>query len=137
MKSKFFDFSNQNALTGTLISLFMLYGLRLVKRYSGFLKRIMQFCIVLAAVMWAGFFRVEFGLCMVLLTSVFYIFYEKNVLKTVLGAIISLMYITGPLSFYGIWCYNGARRDKIPKYVFYIAYPLMLLALGIIKDVMI
>jgi len=137
MKSKFFDFSNQNALTGTLISLFMLYGLRLVKRYSGFLKGIMQFCIVLAAVMWTGFFRVEFGLCMVLLTAVFYIFYEKNVLKTVLGAIISLMYVTGPLSFYGIWCYNGTRTDKIPKYVFYISYPFMLLALWIIKDVMI
>lgn len=115
----------------------MLYGLRLAKRYSGFLKGIMQFCIVLAAVMWAGFFRAEFGLCMVLLTAVFYIFYERNVLKTVLGAVISLMYVTGPISFYGIWCYNGVRRDKIPKYVFYIAYPIMLLVLGIIKDVMI
>lgn len=137
MKGQFFDFSNQNALTGTFISLFMLYGLRLVKCSKIFFKGIMQFCIVLAAVMWAGFFRAEFGFCMVLLTAVFYVFYERNVLKTILGALLSLMYVTGPISFYGIWCYNGARRDKIPKYVFYISYPLMLLALGIIKEVMI
>lgn len=137
MKGQIFDFSNQNALIGTFISLFMLYGLRLVKSSKVFFKGIVQFCIVLAAVMWAGFFRAEFGLCMVLLTAVFYIFYERNVLKTILGALLSLMYVTGPISFYGIWCYNGLRRDKIPKYVFYIAYPLMLLALGIIKEVMI
>lgn len=137
MKGQFFDFSNQNALIGTFISLFMLYGLRLVKSSKIFFKGIMQFCIVLAAVMWVGFFRAEFGLCMVLLTAVFYVFYERNVLKTILGALLSLMYVTGPISFYGIWCYNGVRRDKIPKYVFYIAYPLMLIALGIIKEVMI
>lgn len=137
MKGQIFDFSNQNALIGTFISLFMLYGLRLVKSSKVFFKGIVQFCIVLAAVMWAGFFRAEFGLCMVLLTAVFYVFYERNVLKTILGALLSLMYVTGPISFYGIWCYNGLRRDKIPKYVFYIAYPLMLLALGIIKEVMI
>lgn len=137
MEGRFFDFSSQNALVGTCISLFMLYGLRLVKSSSVFYKGMIQFCIVLAAIMWAGFFHAEFGLCMVLLTAVFYIFYERNVLKTVLGALISLMYVTGPISFYGIWCYNGVRRDKISKYIFYVCYPFMLLVLGIIKAVMI
>ena len=69
---------------------------------------------------------------MVLLTAVFYVFYTQNILKTVLGCIISLMYITGPLSFYGIWCYNGERKDRINKYVYYAFYPVHLLVLGVI-----
>lgn len=137
MEGRLFDLSGQNALVGTLISLLMLYGLRLVKSRNGFSGGILRFCIVLAAVVWAGLFRAEFGLCMVLLTAVFYIFYERNVLKTILGALISLLYVTGPISFYGIWCYNGVRRDKISKYVFYAGYPLMLLVLGMIKKGMV
>ena len=88
--------------------------------------------IVLAAVVWVSLFRAEYGLCMVLLTAVFYVFYTQNILKTVLGCIISLMYITGPLSFYGIWCYNGERKDRINKYVYYAFYPVHLLVLGVI-----
>ena len=78
------------------------------------------------------YFRAEYGLCMVLLVTVFYVFDTRNVLKTVLGCIISLMYVTGPIAFYGIWCYNGVRKDRINKYVYYAFYPLHLLVLGVI-----
>ena len=49
-----------------------------------------------------------------------------------MGCIISLMYVTGPIAFYGIWCYNGVRKDRINKYVYYAFYPLHLLVLGVI-----
>ena len=42
------------------------------------------------------------------------------------------MYVTGPIAFYGIWCYNGVRKDRINKYVYYAFYPLHLLVLGVI-----
>mgnify|MGYP000644649506 CR=1 FL=1 len=64
-------------------------------------------------------FRAEYGLCIVLLVFVFYVFETRNVLKTVLGCIISLMYVTGPIAFYGIWCCTGERKDYINKYVYY------------------
>lgn len=41
--------------------------------------------------------------------------------------------VTGPLAFYGIWCYNEVRTDRIPRYAYYLFYPLHLLALGLIS----
>ena len=49
-----------------------------------------------------------------------------------MGVVVSLLYVTGPLAFYGIYCYNGQRRNRIPKYVYYVFYPLHLLVLGLI-----
>lgn len=131
MSGKWIDMSTQNAMLGTGISLLMLKFLSLMKNAEKNAGRLVRLLIVLASVLWVSFLRVEYGLCMVLLTAVFYLFYAKNGWKTVLGIVISLMYVTGPLSFYGIWCYNGKRKDRIPKYVFYALYPVHLLVLGI------
>jgi hypothetical protein len=90
--------------------------------------------ILIAAIVWVSIFRAEYGLCIVLLVFVFYVFETKNVLKTVLGCIISLMYVTGPIAFYGIWCCTGERKDHINKYVYYAFYPLHLLVLGVIAN---
>ena len=129
---KIMDWSSQNAMVTMSICLIMLKCLDIFKDGSGFTGGLVRMLIVLAAVIWVSLFRAEYGLCMVLLAAVFYVFYTQNVLKTVLGCIISLMYITGPLSFYGIWCYNGERKDRINKYVYYAFYPLHLLVLGVI-----
>ena len=129
---KIMDWSSQNAMVTMSICLIMLKCLDIFKDDSGFTGGLVRMLIVLAAVIWVSLFRAEYGLCMVLLAAVFYVFYTQNVLKTVLGCIISLMYITGPLSFYGIWCYNGERKDRINKYVYYAFYPVHLLVLGVI-----
>lgn len=133
---KAWDLSSQNALITMSICLIMLKCMDIFKDTTGALGGIIKALIVLAAVVWVSLFRAEYGLCMVLLVAVFEVFYTKNVLKTVLGGLLSLMYVTGPLSFYGIWCYNGERKDRINKYVFYAFYPLHLLVLGIIANVL-
>lgn len=129
---KIFDLSSQNALVSMCICLIMLKCLEIFRETRGAAGIFIKILILVAAIVWVSLFRAEFGLCLVLLTAVFELFYTRNVLKTVLGAIISLMYITGPLSFYGLWCYTGERKDRINKYAFYIFYPLHLLVLGII-----
>ena len=129
---KIMDWSSQNAMVTMSICLIMLKCLDIFKDGSGFTGGLVRMLIVLAAVVWVSLFRAEYGLCTVLLTAVFYVFYTQNILKTVLGCIISLVYITGPLSFYGIWCYNGERKDRINKYVYYAFYPVHLLVLGVI-----
>ena len=101
---KIMDWSSQNAMVTMSICLIMLKCLDIFKDGSGFTGGLVRMLIVLAAVVWVSLFRAEYGLCMVLLTAVFYVFYTQNILKTVLGCIISLVYITGPLSFNGIWC---------------------------------
>lgn len=132
MGQKYVDFSSQNAMVTMVICLMMLYALSVLKEKNGFAAGMFRCLIVVAAVIWASLFRAEFGLCIVLLVAVFYIFYTKNVLKTILGVLISMLYVTGPISFYGLWCYNGKREDKFSKYIFYAFYPLHLLMLGVI-----
>lgn len=132
MSGKLFDISSQNAMFGTGISLLMLKCMELLKNAEKNAGRFVRILLVFASVLWVSFLRVEYGLCMVLLTAVFYLFYAKNGWKTVFGILISLMYVTGPLSFYGIWCYNGKRKDRIPKYAFYAFYPMQFLVLGMI-----
>lgn len=135
MTGKLWDFSSQNALVSMVICLMMLYYLRMVKDNLQIRGNLARLLIVTIAVFWAALFRAQYGLCMVLLTAVFYVFYSRNVLKTILGILVSLLYVTGPISFYGIWCYNEVRNDKYPKYMYYVFYPLHLAILGVIAGI--
>lgn len=135
MNGKIWDFSGQNGMLSMALCLMMVYFLDLIKNRTGFTGTLMRGAIVLAAVIWAAMLHLEYGLCLVLLTAIFYLLYTRNVLKTILGMIVSLLYVTGPVAFYGIWCYNGERKDKIPKYAYYVFYPLHLLVLVLIIKV--
>ncbi|MCC8066191.1 MAG: conjugal transfer protein TraX [Clostridiales bacterium] len=140
ISGKWMDWSSQNALVTMAVCLMMLYFLRMLGKRaedgSGRGSRIavvlLQLLLVLCAILWVTMLRGEFGLCMVLLTAVFYLLYDKKGLKLVLGALISLLYVSGPLAFYGIWCYTGERKERLPKYAYYVFYPLHLLVLGIV-----
>ena len=132
MSQRLSDFSRQNPLFAMTICLLMLYFLRMMENRKQFFYKVCQAVIVLCAVFCTQIFRIEYGLCLVLLAAVFYLFYTRNVLKTVLGVLISLLYVTAPLSFYGIWYYDETRKDILPKYVYYLFYPIHLLVLGLI-----
>lgn len=132
ISGKIWDFASQNALFSMTICLAMLYCLKIAREKVPAFSGVLQVLIVFGGIIWASFLHGEFGLCMILLTAIFYCFETRNVLKTVLGIIVSLLYVPGPLSFYGIWCYTGERKNKISKYVFYVFYPLHLLVLGLI-----
>lgn len=136
MSQRLFDFSSQSAMVSMTIALLMLYCLQMLKRQKGILGIFLQMIVVLCGVLWVTFLRTEYGLCIVLLAAIFYLLYARNGWKTLLGVLVSLMYVTGPLSFYGIWCYNGERKDKLPKYVYYIFYPLHLLILAVIARIL-
>lgn len=127
---KVWEPAGQNALCSMAVSLLMLYFLRmadLVKRPAGIFLKLL---IVSGGVFWVSLLRTEYGLSIVLLTAVFYLFYGRNGWKTALGVLISLLHVTGPLAFYGIWCYNEVRTNRIPKYAYYLFYPLHLLIAG-------
>ena len=127
---KFFDLSGQNALVSMLVSLLMLYFLRMVKERGGIAGAFFKALIVFCALAWVTVLRGAYGLCVVGLVAIFYLFYHRNGWKIFLGALVSLLYVTGPLAFYGVWCYDGLRKDSIPKYAYYWFYPVHLLVLG-------
>ncbi len=130
MSLKVWDLSSQNMLFSMAICLLMLYFLDRVKEKKGMIISILRVWIVICAVIWVTLIRAQYGFCIVLLTAVFYLFYKNYVLKTILGIIVSLLYVTGPLAFYGIWCYNEQYKDNRLKYVYYVFYPLHFLILG-------
>lgn len=135
---KFFDWSSQNAMVGLGISLLMLYFIKMFEDKKGLVYRLGELVIVFCAVGWAAILRARYGLCIVLLVAIFYIFRERGFIMTVLGIIASLLgivaealYVTCPIAFYLIWLYSGERKDKLPKYAYYIFYPVHLLVLGL------
>lgn len=127
---KSWDLRGQNALFSLAVSLLMLYFLRMLEEKRGIGGILARLLVVFCAVSWVTFLRAGYGLCVVLLAAVFYLFRESSGWKMALGIPVSLLYVTGPLAFYGIWCYDGERKDRIPKYVYYAFYPLHLLILA-------
>lgn len=126
MSGRIFDWDSQNLLFTLAIGLVMLYGLRLFAAGKG-----VKLLIVLAAVLWSVLMKTQFGLCMVLLIAVYYLLKEHKA-KLWVSGIISLMYITGPVSNFVLKRYNHQRGEQPNKYLFYILYPLHLLILGTI-----
>ena len=130
------NMSSQNPLFTLVISLIMLYALRMFSARKGIATRVVQAMIVLAAILWCTLLSTGFGLCTVLLTAVYYLAYEKNGVKVLLGCAISAMYVTGPLSGYALWNYTGQRGWNKNKYLFYAFYPIHLLVLGLAAHMM-
>ena len=122
-RGRWLDFSSQNALVTMVICLLLVYFLDMVRSHHMAMAPVLYLVLTLAGILWAAMFRAQYGLGMVLLTAVFYVFDLKNGVKTLLGVIVSLMYVTGPISFYGIWCYNGVRKDRLPKYAYFFLPP--------------
>ncbi len=132
MQQSFMDFSMQNAAFGVAVSLMMLYVLDLFREGKGAVAVLARICTVIGALVWVTLLRVQFGPSTVLLAAIFYLFYAHNVLKTLLGILVSLVHITGPLSFYAIWLYGEEQKHAEWNRWFYVFYPLHLLILGII-----
>ncbi|MDY4222721.1 MAG: TraX family protein [Candidatus Faecousia sp.] len=126
MSGRIFGWDSQNLLFTLAIGLVMLYGLRLFAAGKG-----VKLLIVLAAVLWSVLMKTQFGLCMVLLIAVYYLLKEHKA-KLWVSGIISLMYVTGPVSNFVLKRYNHQRGEQPNKYLFYILYPLHLLILGTI-----
>lgn len=126
ISGKLFDWTSQNMIFTLVISLVMLYGLRLFDA-----GKAVKLLIVLAALLWSALMKTQFGLCMVLLTAVYYLMKDHKA-KLWVGGAISLMYVTGPVSNFVLMRYNHQRGGKTSKYLFYLLYPLHLLILGMI-----
>lgn len=135
MNDTLWDLSSQNALFSLSICLVMLYGLRLLQERGGKLSKVLMVMVVIAALLWSSLFRCNFGLCLILLCAVYYLLYDRKGIRILMGCAVSTMYVTGPLSGYALWSYNGERGWNKNKYVFYAFYPLHLLILGIIARV--
>lgn len=137
MYGTWWSMQGQNAMFTYAICLVMLYGLGLLDRGPG-KHWLLKILLVAAAALWCMLLRCAFGLCTVLLAGIYYLWREQKGMRVLMGCAVSVMYVTAPLSGYAIWNYNGVR-GKITgrrKYIFYALYPLHLLILGLIVQMM-
>lgn len=136
MNDTLWTLASQNVLFTYAICLILLYGLRLFVGKKGARYRLIQIVMVIAAILWSSFLKCAFGLCSIMLTAVYYLFYDMKGVRLLVGCGVSAMYVTAPLSGYALWNYTGDRGWNKNKYVFYILYPLHLLILGLIAHFM-
>lgn len=129
---KAWSFDSQNVMVTYLICLVMLYGLSLFEGQRGGRFWVLRILITLASVLWVLLLRGQFGLVTVILVALYYLMYDNKGTRLVIGAAVSITYVTAPLSTYALWKFNGERGERYPKYLYYIIYPAHLLILGAI-----
>ena len=122
---KIISFDSQNSMFALVVGLILLYGIRMVQ--SDNRKHILLCaCILIAAIIWCYFLRVEFGVFTILAIFVYYILRESHGWRIFAGVIAGLPMVTGILAVYPLFIYSGKRGSDYNKYIFYLIYPLSL-----------
>lgn len=138
-----------NPVFGLLLALILLYFFR---KYSGkTLKRVLlKGFLWLMAFVWSNMLHIEYGMAVVLLVPIIYFLRNKRMLMIFAGCIAMTLcgfldmpagtssyirtasYIaSAPVGFLILHFYNG-ERGEANRYVNYLAYPVMLLAIGLL-----
>ena len=129
---RLFDFSQQNPVFGVLIGLAMLGLISKLDSFDGVERGIGSILLVLCGAFWVVLLQVEYGIQTVVLAAVFYCFREKLVWKILLGVLCSVFSPLGPMAICLLPYYSGQKKTKLPKYTYYVFYPLHLLVLGLV-----
>ena len=133
MSGKVWDAASQNPVMGTAICLVMLYCVSKLERFAAVERVIGSGLMMLCAAFWVLVLRVECGLEMVLLCGILYCLRHRELIKMLLGILVSLTSYMGPLAFVLIFLYNGQRGEKTRQYVYYALFPLQLVALWLLR----
>lgn len=122
---KIISFDSQNSMLALVVGLILLYGVRMVQSDKG--KHILLCaCLLIAAIIWCYFLRVEFGVFTIIIVFAYYILRESHGWRIFIGVIAGLPMVTGILAVYPLFIYSGKRGVEYNKYIFYFIYPLSL-----------
>ena len=128
---------SRNPAFGLVLAMVALF---LFKQYNQgtALSFVLRAVVAVAGILWAGMLGVQDGAPLVLLTLVLWLFREKKGLWMVFGCLaallctlFSLFYLLSPMAFILLHLYNGEKGEEnvLLKHV---AYPVILLSLGIV-----
>lgn len=127
----------RNPVFGLVIAVVMLY---LIRAYPGadFKGILVKMLSLIAGCLWCYMFQVEYGLQLVLLVFVLWIFRTRHTLAYFAGAAIALvctafdpMFLFAPFGFLLTHFYNGTQKET-KRIVRYGLYPVMLLLIAVI-----
>lgn len=142
MGGSFFDGSDLNPVFGMFLGLVMLYFYR---RYAvkNFQNVLIKAIVTVAALIWALMLKIEFGVCMVVVIGVMWAFRKKPLYRNLIGAmaaiacsLVSPFFLAASMGFLAVHKYNGEREES-NRWFDYLAYPVMLLAAGLLALVLV
>lgn len=125
MTGVWFDLTRQNPVWALALSLLMLGIFRQYDRGGLGLKIL----VTLAAAAWALLLRSYMGLATVLFVALFALLEKQPKLRTALAVGLGMAQFPSSLGMFAVHWYDGTRGET-PQYLFYILYPVMLLAMG-------
>ena len=136
MSGSVLNLSSRNPAFGLVIGMVLLYFCRRYEEKS--LKNtLVKICVVIAAVLWAEMLKIDHGTPFVLMTGVFWYLRKKPQIRILAGAVavmacsvISPFYLASSLGMLPVYLYNG-EQGADNRLVNYLAYPVILLAIGL------
>lgn len=137
MFGKFLETSSRNPVFGMVFAAFLLY---LYEHYGEkkFVNLLIKALVTVAAVIWCVMLKIEHGVPCVILTSIFWGFRKKPMIRNFAGAIgavfcslYSMFYMVSPMSVLALHFYNGEKGEE-NRLVSYLLYPMVLIGFGIV-----
>ncbi len=122
-----FDWSRQGPLWGLLLAVVMLCALEQLRQARSVPGAVVKGLIVLAACIWAVLLQSYLGVLTVLLAAAFYLLEGRPRLSLLAGLVICLFQFPAPFGMALVYWYDG-KPCKTPKRLFYLLYPVQLLA---------
>lgn len=138
MSGKILDFGSRNPAFALVLGLIMLYFYKRYEEKSG-QNRMIKIMVTVAALIWAIMLQIDTGVCMVIVIAVLWIFRGNSLYQNLAGASASMacgltspFFMASPMGFLLVHFYNGEKGAE-NRVVNYLAYPVMLLLIGVIS----
>lgn len=120
---------------GLLALMGMQHAKRLLEQYAPKLQFLSLLPLAVCA-LFAGLLRADYFAFGVLFIGILYLTRQNRKTQCIAGAIGIAWEVTAPLAFVPIYFYNGERGRLRVKYAFYAFYPLHLLLLAMIRNLL-
>lgn len=135
---KVLDTGSRNPVFALLLSLVMLYLFRYFDELSA-RQRIIKVLVAIAGLLWPMMLRVESGTCIVLLVCVTWAFRTRPMARNIAAAtaavvctLLTPFFLAAPMGVLVVHFYNEEKESGGSRWVSYLAYPVLLLVIGLV-----
>lgn len=137
MGGKLLSLSSRNPVFGLVLCMLLLYFYGLYEDKC-FKNNAIKLLVTVAAFLWAAMLKIEYGGCTVILTAVLWAYRGNSLMRNMAGAtgaivcmLYSPLFLVAPMGMVAVHMYNG-EEGADNRLVNYLAYPVILLAVGLI-----
>lgn len=137
MSGKWLDLDSRNPVFGMVLALVMLY---IYRHYAGVSVKnvLIKILVLVVAIFWVEMLRIHEGAAVAVMVAVLWSLRNKRAWQVLAGCaamfvctVFSLFYLVAPLMFMMVHFYNG-EPGECNKLVNYLAYPVLLLVIGLV-----